>query len=57
MKKIVIMEMDGGSGRNLAQCLENVFPECEILVVGVAPPEEKAAKTAEPEETEKTEGK
>ena len=33
MKKIMIVERDDGKGRELAQWLGTVFPECEIHVL------------------------
>ena len=44
MKKIVIMPKDGERGRQLAQCLGTVFPECEIQVLADAQ-SEKSERT------------
>ena len=40
MKKIVIMQKEDGRGRQLARCLESVFPECEVLVLRAASSDE-----------------
>lgn len=45
MKKIVIVQKDDGRGRQLAQCLESFFPECEILVLKATSSDETKTST------------
>jgi hypothetical protein len=60
MKRIVIMQKDKGQGEELASCLKNIFPECEIQVLRKAGAQGKAVdfkkEGGDPENSKNTGG-